>query len=997
MTITMTPKRIVLKSLFLGLLVFLGSALFSIANAQEIPNIPTNVFQDSYRDLKNNTSSCAIKISWKHATSSDNLVIPERFDIYRTFPTGFSPVRDFVSSTYPGGGTGSFSYVIVHRKTPSVSWTIIPNTAVTNYQYAHAIRACSISNDDNSCSVTSIPAYLRTPIISTSSRPEIISVEATTTGGHAIEIKWRVPATSTNFADYGYFILNAASSTMSGLTFNPIPPLDRIVSSTILGSNTGDSGRWLFNVTPSSGLIKHPRAYGFHIKNRDTGGYGCAYTESPTSHYITSASSLPSPSFPGIVVPAAPEFASQQTDFNSHAITLIWHDIATGTTTGIGAANDQGYEVWRAAQTTANEPPASLYKYYASTAENGTSTVDSDCKAGHFCWYKVRACRNNTQTTSMPLKVCSFFSVATSSSAYVDPPKDFDARLIHISTSTKKGLVYFEWDADVPNVESFVIEQSKDGGIFGKATSTSEAQIFLDIDLDHNYRFQIRSVFIGGTSTPSDAVPVNTNIRRVLKGKAWQAADLGGDENRIGLGVGWISFNSDSVDRWGNKHVPDDPTNPDLKYLKYSVQVDDSGLVSGLARAGGIRFGYGWLSFHKKDLTGCPVVPCEARYNSSTQKFSGWARFLGPKMYASLSSPNWQGWVKLSGTINEVLPPPPPPPLSPTPPLSPPPPSSFDLKNFVNHFTASIVPREVLGLLKRMAVKAFAQYPPPPSAGTGYGLSLNPVTSMVSGEIWGGDQIGWIAFSKTGEGNDSCTSRDIEGLTDCAVLADSISEVPRVTEVAVKAGPPVELWCDMNPYYRVSWNYNPGSSGSPQESYLVEFKDASIHTVVTSTTANDTATSFLLYKPLEALISDGGSLPRNFYAAVRIKNTLGVWSSSTNSLSTTTPTHYPPLVNFSYASTTTNGVFNFADKSLDRSSGLYPKPWVWGWYFEKGVPMTANTENVTGVDFGTAISSIVNHSVDDNSPSGMICEIMADIDLKNPKPPILIRRIFRER
>ena len=77
---------------------------------------------------------------------------------------------------------------------------------------------------------------------------------------------------------------------------------------------------------------------------------------------------------------------------------------------------------------------------------------------------------------------------------------------------------------------------------------------------------------------------------------------------------------------------------------KYSVQIDNEGLLSGAAWAGK---NYGWFSFNKSDLTGCPSLPCEAKFNSAAGFLSGWGRFLIPKFFPDQSS--FDGWVKLKG------------------------------------------------------------------------------------------------------------------------------------------------------------------------------------------------------------------------------------------------------------------------------------------------------------------------------------------------------------
>ena len=96
--------------------------------------------------------------------------------------------------------------------------------------------------------------------------------------------------------------------------------------------------------------------------------------------------------------------------------------------------------------------------------------------------------------------------------------------------------------------------------------------------------------------------------------------------------MGWIKFSSEEEGGVSSG-------------VRYSVQINEEGFVSGLAWA---RDEYGWLSLNAAGLEGCPSGPCEARFDSETNEVSGWARFYTPVVRAGRSS--WDGWVHLRGS-----------------------------------------------------------------------------------------------------------------------------------------------------------------------------------------------------------------------------------------------------------------------------------------------------------------------------------------------------------
>lgn len=72
----------------------------------------------------------------------------------------------------------------------------------------------------------------------------------------------------------------------------------------------------------------------------------------------------------------------------------------------------------------------------------------------------------------------------------------------------------------------------------------------------------------------------------------------------------------------------------------YGVNVASTGLVSGQAWSENI----GWITFTKADLVGCPSGTCEARFDKTSGKLTGWARAVAGNFVAG---DRWDGWIRL--------------------------------------------------------------------------------------------------------------------------------------------------------------------------------------------------------------------------------------------------------------------------------------------------------------------------------------------------------------
>jgi hypothetical protein len=124
--------------------------------------------------------------------------------------------------------------------------------------------------------------------------------------------------------------------------------------------------------------------------------------------------------------------------------------------------------------------------------------------------------------------------------------------------------------------------------------------------------------------------PLNLNVKAgtTVKGVGWAAMNS--------RGIGWISINSESKEEGKAKH----------SNIPYGIFADEGGEMHGVmwaAHNSGNENGYGWLSFNKVDLEGCPDGQCIARI-ASDGKVYGWARFINTEEENA-----WGGWVQLRG------------------------------------------------------------------------------------------------------------------------------------------------------------------------------------------------------------------------------------------------------------------------------------------------------------------------------------------------------------
>ena len=334
----------------------------------------------------------------------------------------------------------------------------------------------------------------------------------------------------------------------------------------------------------------------FKIKSFDT-GYGCVPADKLYSAFTTA-----------ITLPASPTglSATYQSLPTPGQVNLSW----------TGRGGQDHYKIWRA---TSTNPLTFL------TTSASPSITDTGLESNQKYSYQVQSCSSDGS--------CSDFS-NISTVTISDTPQNPTAQIYYTNGTT--GNVRISWDnlfPSPPSYNNYSLERSTDNGAFGQIASIAFQDqsisriVYQDtgLPLAHNYSYRVRTEF--NPNTPfSDVVSVNLNLAISLHGPAWATINNNG--------VGWVNFNSDNeVPAWQSG-------NP-----QYSVQVDRNGLMSGEAWAAiDGNQDYGWLSFNKSDLIGCPAGTCEADISSSTRMMSGWARFIAPQ---ETNNANWNGWVSL--------------------------------------------------------------------------------------------------------------------------------------------------------------------------------------------------------------------------------------------------------------------------------------------------------------------------------------------------------------
>jgi len=390
-----------------------------------------------------------------------------------------------------------------------------------------------------------------------------------------------------------------------------------------------------------------------------------------------------------------------------------------------------------------------------SVGASETLFVDTNTTPSAKYIYSVRGCSNTGG--------CSAFN-ETNSVTIENAPQNLQARIS--SMDTTKASVLLSWNNGWPN-ENYVIEQAGADGVFREIGAVlfppDQAATYLVENLSANslFKFRIKSEIVPNYSS---IVEISTKIKYLLSGQAWSSID--------GHGIGWIKFACKKSDL-------------NCKGQEFSVYIDDAGYLHGGAWASVDTYGrgYGWLSFEKADIEKCPQGICAAKLMEDGS-IRGWARFTSR---IGKLDPEWDGWVALNSEKIEGGP------LSGISPYS-----YAQLKNAFQSFSDSVSFKNIWGIIKYSVlsvvdvVKTYAQT-------TTWGIIIDQ--GSVRGQAWGGDVVGWIAFSL-----DECNGF-------CNVVAESVDGSNNSNNFALRSDPigtslvpreRMKFWTD--PHVDASWS-----------------------------------------------------------------------------------------------------------------------------------------------------------------------------------------------
>jgi len=253
--------------------------------------------------------------------------------------------------------------------------------------------------------------------------------------------------------------------------------------------------------------------------------------------------------------------------------------------------------------------------------ENTAEFTDSNVLPNKAYTYKLRSCYQDIS--------CSAYSETMTVTLGIERPVLKHWTIYSERNENGNGgesIVQFSWLPVAGASRYNLLRRILPDGEFTLVHSTAGSGFKETIPFG-NYEYLLEAIK-GSDKSTAIPVAVSAGPAVIFKGYGWSAMKDSNQSSPVGLG--WISFNSLS------------------RAHPYSVQADTQGLLSGLAWTR-----YGWLSFNKDDLKGCPVAPCEGKI-SSDGSFRGWARFLARN--EDPSSGAWSGWLKLSGVAKNNKP-----------------------------------------------------------------------------------------------------------------------------------------------------------------------------------------------------------------------------------------------------------------------------------------------------------------------------------------------------
>lgn len=771
------------------------------------------------------------------------------------------------------------------------NFTATTTNLFQNTEYWYRIRAC----DSTSCSqFTTSPSKITPSLPGAPSAPNINSVAAVQRGRvQDVDLTW---ATSTQPSNYGGFSIfrstdGGAPQFINSLPFNRKNPPPLFWRD--LGLSLGSS-------------------YSHYVIQYES-AIGCTVIPSNVSGPTTSPNNQAVFSVPSNTVYVLRGPTNLDGSFNDVTINLTWTD---------NSGNEDNFGVWKSTD------PAfpSVNRTELSLPANTENLSDSAWTDNTTYYYKVRACKSGSS--------CSVFSNTHAVSTGLANPV-LSASVLSASDTSGIGKVYLSWPG-VPGATSYKAERATSTDFSNAVVLANQSADFYydqNISLGEVYYYRVEASDAGGQTARSNIEDVHLNYLYILQGVAFANAGEGG--------IGWIKFSS--ADENGVASAID-----------YNVLIAKDGVVSGMAWASIENGrGYGWLSFSKSDSVGCPATPsnpnCEARFSTSTNELSGWARFYYPQVRAGESS--WgavdaPGWVSLKGV-----------------------PQFAALAPFSK--IASLI--EVTPFAPLASIINFAS-----AAGTPYGVRYNPSTGKFSGQAWGGNVTGWIGFSDA-----ECDADNNIAAPVCTVRVTSFNQSPTVSNVIIE-GPP-ESWCAADPFYRVRWDYSDPESVS-QQAFDIQFIELGGGTAAFSESVTGLDGGQQLYRLNDPLTELAALTTYKTRVRASDGNSSSTWSESA---ATTTPTYYYPLVDFGWTPmpTTTGTVTTFMSSSTDRGGGISS----YDWQFQFGSPsQSANPAPQTVFSRLPADASLTVTDSGNNSCIGTRT-------VSGTGSGSLKRRIFRER
>jgi len=787
----------------------------------------------------------------------------------------------------------------------------------------------------------SIWAYPPANPVSTSQATTPPNPPSTLTGlardsGGLIEINWQGQGSS--ISQYGGIEIQRALWSKSYTSS----------STEILQKDTSfysDNGLTLF------GSINQTKAYKYRLRNFEN-DYGCSIPNTYSSYTDD------------LVVPPQPKNLTTSYVYNptNPPITLSWNPSEATTY----------YNVY---QSTSTNP------FVKVGQQPDTSFSANNPELNQTYNYYVVACSVNNTNIG-----CSASSTPVSVSV-TNAPQRFQSRILHSDESGIDIHLSFKntFSNSTPNYDIYRKTQGNfnpSNKIDSVGGSSDTNYIFESYDINaplgKTYTYGVRANF-GGQKSDFSTLDVNTDIDKVLQGAGWSGYSYDGTTP---VGAGWLVFNSDFIDQ--NKTKTNYSPN-----AKFSVQIDKSGLFSGLAWAsaqssGTDDRGWGWVSFNQEDLIGCPDNPTATTVSSACSaklvngEVLGWARFLA----ANKPTSPFSGWISLnsktvSGTQRTAF--------------------TGSKEVAVSYLTKKIIQAPSSYTLSGIWNKVFDTarsiaeitkiYTTDAAGSVVYGVTYDDTKGTFSGEAWGGDSfIGWISFGGAScpNCNVSITKQNNEPVvSNVQVTEATLSEVGETN----RSGP---VWCATTPAYKVTWNYN-DQDGDDTNSTQIIFKTPNGQTL-TSVTDNSLISSggqgiYFLSDPIGKLGSK-----QNFKASVIAQDVRGAYSQEAQSSTKQTPQHYYPLVDFTWDPNpmTLNVPTTFDGSSTqDRSGGVWPIQ-TWSWLFIGGTPETATTQIATSTFF-TASNSPVTLTVKDSNNNS------CSIDQNASETAVGSKRIFKER